>query len=337
MRTEVSIDGSIFTLNGEPTYPNRRWQGLKIEGLLMNSRMVQGVFDDENYETRGCWAYPDTKDWDPNRNTREFVEAMASWRDYGLLAFTVNLQGGSPKGYSKEQPWHNSAFRPDGSLKAPYLERMVKILDEADKLGMVAIVGYFYFGQDWRLRDEAAVKRAALNATEWLLETGHENILVEVNNECDIRYTWDSLKAPNVHRLIDEVKSMRLDGRFLRVSTSFAGQRTPTDNVIGASDFILVHGNGPENPEKISEIVRQIRRSPAYTEKPILYNEDDHFNFDQPLNHIKSALSEYASWGYFDPGENNYLDGYQCPPVNWGVKTERKRSFFQKLKEITGG
>ncbi len=145
MRTEVSIDGSIFTLNGEPTYPNRRWQGLKIEGLLMNSRMVQGVFDDENYETRGCWAYPDTKDWDPNRNTREFVEAMASWRDYGLLAFTVNLQGGSPKGYSKEQPWHNSAFRPDGSLKAPYLERMVKILDEADKLGMVAIVGYFYF------------------------------------------------------------------------------------------------------------------------------------------------------------------------------------------------
>lgn len=90
---------------------------------------------------------------------------------------------------------------------------------------MVAIVGCFYFGQDWRLMDDASVKMAALNATEWLLETDHEDILFEVNNECNIRYTRDSLKAPNVHRLIDEVKSVRKDGRFLRVSTSFARQR----------------------------------------------------------------------------------------------------------------
>ena len=336
MGTEVSIEGARFVINGEPTYSGISWQGFKIEGLLMNSRMVQGVFDDENPETRSRWAYPDKGVWDPDRNTREFVEAMKVWRDHGLLAFTVNLQGGSPEGYSKEQPWHNSAFRPDGSVKAAYLERLTRILDEADRLGMVSIVGYFYFGQDWRLRDEAAVKRAALNATEWLLETGHENILVEVNNECDIRYARDSLKAPNVHRLIEKVKSVRLDGRDLRVSASFAGQRTPTDNVIGASDFVLVHGNGPENPGRISEIVREIRGSPTYTAKPVLYNEDDHFNFDMPENHMKSALSEYASWGYFDPGENNYLDGYQSPPVNWGLNTERKRGFFRKLKEITG-
>jgi len=336
MGTEISIEGARFVINGESTYSGRIWQGFKIEGLLMNSRMVQGIFDDENPETRSRWAHPDTDAWDPDRNTREFVEAMEVWRDHGLLAFTVNLQGGSPEGYSKEQPWHNSAFRPDGSVKTPYLERLAKILDEADRLGMVSIVGYFYFGQDWRLRDEAAVKRAALNATEWLLETGHENILVEVNNECDIRYTRDSLKAPNVHRLIEKVKSVRLEGRGFRVSASFAGQRTPTDNVIGASDFVLVHGNGPENPGRISEIVREIRGSPTYTAKPVLYNEDDHFNFDMPENHMKSALSEYASWGYFDPGENNYLDGYQSPPVNWGLNTERKRGFFRKLKEITG-
>lgn len=336
MGTEVSIEGATFTINGEPTYHGRRWRGFKIEGLLMNSRMVQGIFDDENPETLSRWAYPDTGAWDPDRNTREFVEAMKDWRDHGLLAFTVNLQGGSPEGYSKDQPWHNSAFMPDGSIKTPYLERLARILDEAERLGMVAIVGYFYFGQDWRLRDDAAVKKAALNATEWLLETGHENILVEVNNECDIRYTRDSLKAPNVHRLIDKVKSVRLDGRGLRVSASFAGQRTPADKAIGASDFILIHGNGSENPERISEIVREIRGSPVYTDKPVLYNEDDHFNFDRPKNHMKSALSEYASWGYFDPGENNYIDGYQSPPVNWGINTERKRSFFRKLREITG-
>jgi hypothetical protein len=336
MGTEVSIEGAVFEINGEPTYSGRKWQGLKIEGLLMNSRMVQGIFDDENPETRSRWAYPDKGAWDPDRNTREFVKAMEVWRDHGLLAFTVNLQGGNPKGYSREQPWYNSAFRPDGSVKRPYLERLVKILEEANRLGMVAIVGYFYFGQDWRFRNDEVVKRAALNATEWLLETGHDNILVEVNNECDIRYTRDSLKAPNIHRLIQEVRSVRLDGRSLRVSASFAGQRTPTDNVIGASDFVLVHGNGSENPGRISEIVREVRESPLYTAKPVLYNEDDHFNFDMPENHLKSALSEYASWGYFDPGENNYVDGYQSPPVNWGLNTKRKQSFFRKLKEITG-
>ena len=45
-RTEVSIRGDAFHLNGKPTYAGRTWQGKKIEGLLMNSRMVQGAFDD---------------------------------------------------------------------------------------------------------------------------------------------------------------------------------------------------------------------------------------------------------------------------------------------------
>jgi hypothetical protein len=36
----------------------------------------QGIFDDLNPETRARWAYPDTKKWDPDRNTREFVAAM---------------------------------------------------------------------------------------------------------------------------------------------------------------------------------------------------------------------------------------------------------------------
>ena len=43
------------------------------------------------------------------------------------------------------------------SLRRDCLDRLEAILDRADELGMVAIVGYFYFGQDERLRDEAAV------------------------------------------------------------------------------------------------------------------------------------------------------------------------------------
>ena len=42
-KTEVSIEGEGFLINGEPTYAGRSYRGNKIEGLLMNSRMVQGL------------------------------------------------------------------------------------------------------------------------------------------------------------------------------------------------------------------------------------------------------------------------------------------------------
>jgi hypothetical protein len=67
---------------------------MRVEGLLLNCRMVQGIFDDLNPETRSLWDYPDGL-WDAERNTREFVAAMSEWRDHGLLSFTINLQGGS--------------------------------------------------------------------------------------------------------------------------------------------------------------------------------------------------------------------------------------------------
>jgi hypothetical protein len=60
-KTAISIKGKQFYINGELTYKGRYWQGNKIEGLLFNSRMVQGIFDDSNPETRDKFIYPDTK------------------------------------------------------------------------------------------------------------------------------------------------------------------------------------------------------------------------------------------------------------------------------------
>ena len=48
----------LLFINGEPTYRGHVWNGHKIEGLLMNSRMVQGIFDDLNPETRGIIDAP---------------------------------------------------------------------------------------------------------------------------------------------------------------------------------------------------------------------------------------------------------------------------------------
>jgi hypothetical protein len=336
--TEVSIVGGAFHINGAPTYAGRTFHGHRIEGLLLNSRMVQGIFDDRNPETRGRWAYPDASAWDADRNTREFVAAMETWRRQGLLAFTINLQGGSPQGYSRDQPWHNSAFEPDGGLRSDYLQRLELILDRADELGMVAILGLFYFGQDERIADEAAVLRAVDNAVAWIYDRGYRNVLIEINNECNVRYDHLVLQPERVHELIERVQRTPppADRGRLLVSTSYGGGTVPKDNVIRTADFLLMHGNGVSDPERIAAMVREVRTSSHYRGVPILFNEDDHFDFDQPRNNFVAALSEYCSWGYFDPGESNYRDGYQCPPVNWGVNTERKQAFFALVSEIAG-
>ncbi|MEO7271452.1 MAG: hypothetical protein ABIX28_06795 [Vicinamibacterales bacterium] len=338
-QTSVSIARDEFRINGKPTYQGRSWQGHRIEGLLLNSRMVQATFDDLNPETRSTWSYPDTGSWDPERNTREFIAAMPEWRRHGLLAITINLQGGSPQGYSKEQPWHNSAFTASGDLRPDYLSRLQRVLDRADELGMVVIVGYFYFGQDERLRDESAVIAATDAATKWLLDRGYTNLLVEVNNECNIKaYDHDILRESRVHELIDRVKRVERNGRRLLAGTSYGGRTIPLENVVRASDFLLIHGNGVNQPEGIVDMVHQTRKVAGYRPMPVIFNEDDHFDFDKPSNNFTAAISAYASWGYFDYRmENEGFDhGYQSVPVNWGVSSPRKKAFFDQLSAITG-
>ena len=337
-KTSVAIEGDRFLINGQATYAGRTWREMKIEGLLLNSRMVQGIFDDLNPDTRHLWAYPDTKLWDAERNTREFIAAMPEWRRHGLLGFTINLQGGSPQGYSREQPWHNSSFRPDGGLRPEYLGRLERILDRADELGMVPIVGFFYFGQDQRLEGDGAVRRGVREATTWLLQQGYKNVLVEIANECDNRaYEQPLIQAPRVHELIELAKSIAVDGRRLPVSVSFNGGSIPPQNVVAAADFLLLHGNGVGDPDRIAQLVRETRKVPGYRPMPILFNEDDHFEFDTPKNNFVAAVGEYASWGYFDyrmKGEA-FDEGFQSVPVNWTISSARKRGFFGLVREMT--
>ena len=372
-KTKVSIQDNKWLINGEPTYPGRTYLDWNIEGLLLNSRMVNAIFDDDNPHTSVMWRYPDTGHWSPDRNTDEFVSMLPEYRRYGLLAVTVNLQGGAPLGYYRldefresmadhgitatddelwaglpgpeSQPWDSSAFNPSGGLKPPYLARLSKILERADDLGMVVILGLFYFGQDERLMDEQAVRRAVQDTCRWLLDNDYTNVIIEINNECNVlRYEHEILQPHQVHELIQQAKEVTSSGRRLLVGTSYGGGRVPDDSVAVVSDFLLMHGNSVTDPNRIGEMVDQARGLATYRPMPVLFIEDDHFSFDQPRNNFTVALSRYASWGYFDPGEGaggkaafgDYVEGYQNIPVNWGMNTPRKQGFFDLLRSVTG-
>jgi len=342
-RTTIDVDGDRFLIDGRPTYPGRRFRGHRIEGLLLNARMVQGVFDDLNPATRSMFDYPDGP-FDAERNTSELIAAMPSWRSAGLLAFTVNFQGGSPQGYSSEQPWHNSAFEADGRLRPDYAARMRRIIERADELGMVVILGYFYFGQDQRLIDEAAVVAAVQNATEWIVGAGYTNVIVEIANEIDVpRYTHQILKPDRCHELIamaQEVSAGRVAKRAgrLPVGTSYRGGSVPRPNVVEVADVLFLHGNHIDDPAEIRLMARETRALPNYRGQPIVFNEDDHFAFEQDDSNFMAAIAEGASWGLFDyrlPGEGPEC-GFQSVPVDWRITSPRKRAFFNLVAEMTG-
>ena len=342
-KTVVGIEGDSFRINGRATYEGRRYEGMRIDGLLMNARLVQGIFDDRNAETRGLWDYPDGP-WDPERNVGDFLAAMGAWRAAGLVSFTINFQGGSPRGYSHHQPWYNSAFEVDGELRDDSCRRMRRVLEAADELGMVPIVGIFYFGQEYRLTDERSVVRALDNAVDWLGGSGFANVLVEIANEVDVSaYRHEIVRPHRVDELIRRVRE-RSSGKVaspagrLLVGTSLSGGAEPPENIVAASDFLLLHGNGVAEPNRIRRMVDRCRQLPAYAGQPILFNEDDHYDFDRPDNNLLAAVSRRAGWGFFDyrrQGEG-FDEGYQSVPVNWQIGSDRKRGFFDLLAKVTG-
>ena len=119
---------------------------------------------------------------------------------------------------------------------------------------MVPMLGLFYFGQDWRVRDEMAVRAAVENTVDWVVEKGYRHVLMEIGNEVNVaRYVHDIIKADRCHELIDLVKT-RSQGRVdtpaqrLLVSTSLKGGSIPPDAILSTSDFCLLHGNGQATP-----------------------------------------------------------------------------------------
>jgi hypothetical protein len=106
---------------------------------------------------------------------------------------------------------------------------------------------------------------------------------------------------------------------------------------MAVSDFLLIHGNGVGKPERIMEMVQTIRVNNNYKGVPIVFNEDDHFDFDRPVNNFLAATREHTSWGYFDyrMKDEGFDEGYQSVPVNWKISSERKKGFFGLLKEMT--
>jgi len=303
--TVVAIEEGRWHINGEPTYP-----GAPAEGLLMNVRMVNAVFEDTGPEAGRL-----PEGFTPDANADAFIARIPDYVEQGIRAFTINLQGGRPS-YSQN---HNSAFEADGALRPGYMERVHRVIEASDRNGVVVILGCFYQSQHAHpraLSGREAILAAIANTAEWIRREGFSNVLLEIANEPHVsgfRQWQDSEWMQSEAGRVEQIETARRAHPGLLVSTGGTGTGRTPEAVALASDFILIHFNNTPLeaiPERI-EALRQFN-------KPIVCNEDDKIG-EAGARAAALSVQHGASWGFMHKDKNQFIpfeyDGAQDDPA----------------------
>jgi len=292
------------------TYASSRFRP-EAAGRLMNLRIAQALFHDE-------WLteFP----FDPEANTERLIQALDTYLDHGVLAISVSLQGGNT-GYNREFPDIRrenaaklgpgkgllvSAFRPDGSLKPEWMARLLRLIRELDRRGMVLDLMYFYQGQDEVLESPAAIDQAVRNATDWLIDNDCRNVIIEIANEHNHSgFDHDRYIHREMGKLIELARSRFLEKKAafrLPVSASTGGSMEVFDGVRDHADLVIIHGNNRTPGEKGAR-VRALHDDPRMP-GPIWMNEDDNgrettrANLAKELESCARVFDAGGSWGY---------------------------------------
>ena len=298
------IDGRWY-INGELTY-----RGAPAEGLLMNVRMVNSVFEDRNPKT--C-----PRGFDAEANTEAFVKQIPDYVAHGVRAFTISLQGGMP-GYEGAL---NSAFSPNGSLREEYLARVTRVIEAADAAGAAVILCCYYQRQDQVLRDDEAVRAGVRHVARWIVDNGFANVLLEIANE-HVHRGFDHKIISDPKGMAELIRLAKATAPALYVSSSGVGDGRAAPEVAQAADFILIHFNGVP----VRDIPARVDALKKYN-KAIVCNEDDKVG-GEGARAAEAAVANGCSWGLMLKHINQYFPfefrGHEDDPVVYG-----------KLKELT--
>ncbi len=317
MKTVLTIDQTKFRINGELVYSEIKNCNPNYHGMLMNSRMIQGVFDDKEDVSRFN-RYG--KMFDPDKNTDELIEAMPEWYKYGLRAMTVGFQGGGPCFTINNYTINNNPFSADGSvIDEKYLARMKRLIEAADEIGMIIIVSYFYGAQTRFIKDDFGIMTAVKTASNWLRDNKFTNVIIEIANEQDVNdfKCHPAVYTPNGMAKLIEIAQRESGG--MPVGCSSLGGKF-YDEIAQASDVILIHGNGTTREKYCQHIKKAKAIKPA---RPIVCNEDS-----QAISQLTVTFNEQVSWGYY----NNMTK--QEPPTYWGITRGEDEFYAMRMAEF---
>lgn len=319
MKTRLTVEGDRFAVNGRLTYSEIANCPKGCHGLLMNARFIQGIFDDK--------CDPDRFDrfgarFDPEANTDDLIAALPQWYGYGLRAFTVGMQGGGPCFTIDNKTINNNPYSADGTrVDEAYLNRLFRLINAADELGMVVIVSLFYGDQVRFLKDDEAVKNAVALMCGLLRQKGYTNVIIEIANEHDIDCLAPYPVLQTAEGMVSLIKLAQAQSGGMPVGSSRLGGSFD-ESVAQASDVIFIHGNGQTRHQYYQLIQKAKAILPV---RPVVCNEDS-----QAISRLEVSVAHGASWGYY----NNMTK--QEPPTDWSVTAGEDQYFAIRMARALG-
>ncbi len=110
--------------------------------------------------------------------TQELIDHLDTFAGYGVNTVSVYFTGsrfGDVKGYNE-----------DGRLNPIYAARMGRIIEAADRRGMIVLVGCLYWGNSkgkWDDWTQTEANQAVASTVAWLKGNDYRNVFVDVDNE----------------------------------------------------------------------------------------------------------------------------------------------------------
>jgi hypothetical protein len=148
----VSAGQFVFSVRGEKTYLNDR--EFLVKGLRCSNALIS------------------------DSATEQLIANLDTFASYGVNTISVYFMGsrfGDVKGYNK-----------DDRLNAIYSNRMGRIIEAADRRGMVVLVGCLYWGgsrSKWEGWGQKQANAAVANTVRWLKDNNYRNVFVDIDNE----------------------------------------------------------------------------------------------------------------------------------------------------------
>ncbi len=153
--------------------------------------------------------------------TERHIRCFDNFIDHGINCIGLYIQGSNP-GWPNLDATKNG-YTAEGDLKPAFARRLEWLIREADRRGMVVMVGMISPRKDQEFRDEAAIKHAIETTARFLAERKLRNVFVDILHEFNsARADYDLLRAPD-----GVAKKAKLVGWFKKVNPEVPAGITP--------------------------------------------------------------------------------------------------------------
>ncbi len=257
---------------------------------------------------------------------RRLIDGLDTFASYGVNTVSVYFMGsrfGDVKGYAQ-----------DGSLNPVYASRMGRIIEAADKRGMVVLVGCLYWSNSrakWEHWTQREADAAVANTVRWLKENDYRNVFVDVDNEGMARRA----KGFDNRRMV--IAGKKVDPACV-IATNYKGDPPPE------ADLAIHHSNKAEGKPYI-ESEATPGNAPggywgSYSKKQGYYNYINIGLYSEAMKRNQIAATQHhlsRGWGYmcastwlqcappYGPNHKPGGDGSEdSPGIRWWLESVRK-------------